>query len=117
MSFLCWETLTVKNCPKKRASEIIRALDEDDLFSEAFWCDSYTWWNDELFITSNNATNLGVNGYGDFAEFTKTFPEQLFMIEGEDETGNLYRQYFRNGRVVEYKPTLIWPEFKPEDLE
>ena len=117
MSCLCWETLTVENCPKERALEIVRAIEENELFSEAFWCDQYTWQNDELFITSNNASNYGVNDLGDFTEFTRNFPEQLFMIEGEDESGNLYRQYFRNGLVAEYEPTLTWPEFKPEDLE
>lgn len=117
MSCLCWETLTVENCPKERALEIVRALDEDDLFRKAFCCAAYTWRNDELYIICNVSTNYGVNGYGEFSEFTKTFPEQLFMIEGEDETGNCYRQYLRNGRVAEYKPTLVWPEFKPEDLE
>lgn len=117
MSCMCWESLTVYNCPEETAKKIVVAIMNDGVFSDAFSWDLHMWRDDELYLCSNNAINHGVNRDDDFTEFSRKFPEQTFLIEGETEDSCLYRIYLRNGRKCEYEPTLVWPEFKPEDLE
>lgn len=117
MSCMCWESLTVFNCPKEKAKEIVSVIEEDPVFSDAFDYGTPIWEHDNLFLGSWEATNWGVDEYGAFGEFTKKFPEYVFMIDGENENGEHYRTYYKNGNSRSYEPTLVWPEFNPEDLE
>lgn len=117
MSCMCWESLTVFHCPKEKIEAIGAALGEDAVFSDAFDFDHPIINHDDVFFEAYEATNWGVDEYGDFNEFTRRFPELLFMIDGENEGGEHYRAYYKNGKNCYYEPTLVWPEFDPEDLE
>lgn len=49
--------------------------------------------------------------------FSKGYPDAIFELSGEgEESGDVWKKYFKNGRYVSIYPELIWPEFDPNDL-
>ena len=53
-------------------------------------------------------------------KFTKKIKNKniLFILEGEgEESGDIWREYHRNGKSIHYQAILTFPEFKEEDLE
>ena len=42
----------------------------------------------------------------------------LFYLHGEgEENGDVWDEYYRNGKMIHYKPEVIWPKFKETDLQ
>lgn len=41
----------------------------------------------------------------------------LLLLEGEgEENGDVWKEYYRNGKIAAYTPKIVWEEFKEEDL-
>ncbi len=54
----------------------------------------------------------------DMKNFSKQYPNKLFILEGEgEESGDLWKEYFKNGKFVHYQAELIFPDFNEEDLK
>lgn len=65
--------------------------------------DDYWHWNDM---------------YEDMAIISAQFPDTIIVISGEGEDSNdLWRAYFQNGKSVCYRAEIVYPPFNPEDLE
>jgi len=48
----------------------------------------------------------------DMKEISKIYPDILFTVEGEgEESGDVWRHYFKNTKDYIVKPKLIWSEF------
>lgn len=57
--------------------------------------ESMTWYEHEIHV-------LGV---------TMKYPNLLFTLEGEgEETGDIWKKYFRNGKMVEVRAVVTFPE-------
>lgn len=53
----------------------------------------------------------------DIAEFTKKYPDWLFTLQGEgEESGDLWKCYFVNGKVQVSVPRIVYDEFDPTQL-
>ena len=54
----------------------------------------------------------------DMKKISKELGEDvLLLLEGEGEEGmDVWRKYFRNGKIATYYPEIIWKEFSEEDL-
>jgi len=72
----------------------------------------YSDWVDELY---------NFKWYGcekDCRKVSKMFPDQVILVEGNgEEHGDVWQKYFKNGKCVEYRPKVIWPEFDEKDLK
>jgi len=67
-------------------------------------------------------------GYGEFGakwydykadmkEISKIYPDILFTVEGEgEESGDIWRHYFKNGEDYRVEPVVIWPEFNEKNI-
>jgi len=45
-------------------------------------------------------------------EISKIYPDISFTVEGEgEESGDIWRHYFKNGEDYRVEPEVIWPEF------
>lgn len=51
-------------------------------------------------------------------EFSKEFPDTLFILEGEgDDSGDIWRKYFKNGKM-QYCPAIIsFDEYNEKELK
>ena len=48
----------------------------------------------------------------------KKYKDILFLLEGEgEESGDIWRQYHKNGKSLHYQAILTFPDFKEKDLE
>ena len=48
----------------------------------------------------------------DMINISKLYPNILFTVEGEgEESGDIWRQYFKNGKNHRIEPEIVWPEF------
>lgn len=48
----------------------------------------------------------------DLKRFSAKHPEALFLLRGEgEESGDIWREYYRNGRVQICKAKLVFPDF------
>jgi hypothetical protein len=53
----------------------------------------------------------------DLAEFSKRYPEKVFLLEGDgEESGDFWRKYFKNGEFRVFSPEFVWPEYDEEGL-
>lgn len=42
----------------------------------------------------------------------------LFKVDGDgEEKEDIWVKYFKNGKMVEYRPEVIWPKFSEDDLK
>jgi len=82
---------------RDHSEEANRALtDEGDTEQEAKWYES-----DE-----------------DMKWLSTTYPEHLFMLEGEgEESGDLWRQYWRNGKCQHVSAEIVYEDFDPNKLK
>lgn len=48
----------------------------------------------------------------DMTRFSKKHPEALFELSGEgEESGDVWRKYYKNGKSASIIPTVVWPTF------
>jgi hypothetical protein len=88
--------------------EIISKLVENEesnacaaLNKDGSWADSAKWYNHE----------------DDLREFSKLFPDKLFLLEGEgEESGDLWKKYFKNGKMQEVRARIVYDDFDPAKL-
>lgn len=53
----------------------------------------------------------------DLVEFSKLFPEFLFILEGEgEEPGDLWKLYVKNGKGKKVRAKIVFDEVKLTDL-
>jgi hypothetical protein len=53
----------------------------------------------------------------DMVEFSKQYPNIVFTLSGEgDETGDLWRKYFKDGKVQVVRAVFTFQPFDPEKL-
>lgn len=51
-------------------------------------------------------------------EFSKFFPEVLFKLSGEgEESGDLWIEYYKNGKMQRCEPKITFDDFNPDLLE
>jgi hypothetical protein len=76
--------------------EIADSTDYNDLFD-----DSIKWYDCEK----------------DMREFSKKYPNTTFLIDGEgEESGDIWKSYFKNGKMFTAKATMVFEEFSIEKL-
>lgn len=50
-------------------------------------------------------------------ELSLVFPDTLFILEGEgEESGDLWKAYFKNGKSQEIRAEVVFEEFDPEKM-
>ena len=48
----------------------------------------------------------------DMLKISKEYPDILFTVDGDGEDqGDVWREYYKNGRMQRVEPKVIWPEF------
>lgn len=53
----------------------------------------------------------------DMKSYSKKHPEVVFLIDGEgEESGDIWKAYFQNGKMFKTKATLVFEEFSIEKL-
>lgn len=51
-------------------------------------------------------------------EFSKLYPDQLFQLNGEgEESGDIWREFYKNGKSFFQQPKIVYEEFKESDLK
>ncbi len=46
------------------------------------------------------------------------FPEVTFILEGEgEEAGDLWRAYYKSGKMKTYEAKIVYDEYDPKELE
>lgn len=55
----------------------------------------------------------------DMLELSKTFPEYLFILDGDgEENGDAWREFYKNGRSYRWQlPKIIRPKFEEDKLK
>jgi hypothetical protein len=54
----------------------------------------------------------------DMKAFSKKYPKELFELTGEgEESGDLWKKYFRNGKMQICKGEIVYPEFDKSKLK
>ena len=54
----------------------------------------------------------------DMAALSKIYPHLVFTVQAwGDDAGDLWREYWHNGKVQEIFPTIKWPMFHPSELK
>jgi flavoprotein len=71
-------------------------------------------------LDDEGKTNESVKWYDhekDLKEFSKKYPEVLFELSGEgEESDDIWKKYFLNGKVQLCSAQIIFPEFDPRKL-
>ena len=53
----------------------------------------------------------------DMKELSKIYPETTFLLEGEgEESGDIWRKYFKNGKMQVCKAKIVFPAFDESKL-
>jgi len=52
----------------------------------------------------------------DMIEYSKNYPDILFLLEGKDDNGKQWKLYVKNGKSQTIHPKIIWAEFNEENL-
>ena len=53
----------------------------------------------------------------DLKRFSQNHPEALFLLRGEGEdSGDIWREYYKNGKVQVCKAKLVFPDFNADLL-
>lgn len=54
----------------------------------------------------------------DMKKYSKKHPNVVFCIDGEgEESGDIWKAYFQNGKMFTAKAVITFEEFSPEKLE
>lgn len=65
-------------------------------------------WKDDLSLSSVK----WYSHHKQMLEFSKKFPSHLFILNGEgEETGDIWRNYYKNGKCQQCKAQIIIDEF------
>lgn len=72
-----------------------------DPFSEGNWTEELVWVEHEQ----------------ELREFSKQFPTVVFTLTVEDKYGDLYRDYYKNGRMYSVEGYVTFEEFDEDNLE
>lgn len=82
--------------------EIEETLQEISGYSVKFgWNDSCKWYTHEQ----------------DMKELSKIYPETTFLLEGEgEESGDIWRKYFKNGKMQVCKAEIVFHAFDESKL-
>jgi len=77
--------------------EITNTTDYNELFD-----DSIKWYDCEK----------------DMIKYSKKHPNTVFCIDGEgEESGDIWKAYFKNGKMFKTKATLVFEEFNENKLQ
>lgn len=62
------------------------------------------------------------NHESDMTEFSKLYPTVTFKLKGVGEEQlpekiDMWVKYFKNGKMVEYRPELVWPVVNLSELD
>lgn len=72
---------------------------------------------DEDYL-NGSATTKWYESEDDMRKVSLQFPEYLFILRGEgEESGDLWVEYYLNGKTVHHQAQIVYPEFKMEDLK
>lgn len=52
----------------------------------------------------------------DLRAFSSLYPEYLFQLDGLVEEGTRWRKYFKNGKMQDAQPEIIYPPFDESKL-
>jgi hypothetical protein len=54
----------------------------------------------------------------DMKKFSEKYPGKLFILEGEgEESGDIWKEYFKDGKYIHYQADYTFPEFNEKDLK
>lgn len=64
------------------------------------------------FDPEGNARSIKWYDYEeDMKIFSTLYPNHIFLVEGDgEESGDVWKHYFKNGKSICIQPTLSWPE-------
>ena len=91
---------TTRGCDNQE--EIEEKLQEISGYSIKFgWDDPYKWYTHEQ----------------DMKELSKIYPETTFLLEGQgEESEDIWRKYFKNGKMQVCKAKIVFPAFDESKL-
>ena len=101
MSYYTNYTLSTTSRNEDR-EEIEETLNEISGYNIEFgWNDSCKWYNHEKHMK----------------ELSKIYPDTIFLLEGEgEESGDIWRKYFKNGKMQVCKAEIVFPAFDESKL-
>lgn len=98
--------LTVLSGPHKYAEDVI--IDKIREF------DDYAAWA----LSEDGEATKWYSHRDDMVEFSKMFPEDVLMLHGEgEESGDIWWEFFKNGRSYRVMVEYVIPEFDESKLE
>lgn len=54
----------------------------------------------------------------DMKKLSKKFPEIVFCLSGEgEESGDIWKEYYQNGKIFKTVAKIVFEDFDPEKLE
>lgn len=99
--------------------QVCPALPDDAAFDEQF--EAQTGYQfDDTFDSSREAYLNSVKWYDhekDMKKLSKEYPEHLFQLDGEgEEDGDIWRRYFKNGKMQDAEATVVYQPFDESKL-
>lgn len=71
-------------------------------------------------IRASGGTNISTKWYGheaDMREFSISYPDYLFTLDGLGEDGKHIRKYFQNGKMQDAQPAIVYEPFDAGKLK
>jgi len=90
-------------------------LDTEEFTESLSSISDYDWWDfyDDKFQLDAKWYDYDKH----MKDISKEFGSTLFKLEGEgEESGDVWIAYYKDGKGHTYRPEVIFPEFKEEDL-
>lgn len=107
MGYVTSYTLTWENAPKGFEKKMAKYIRDHEYMSYAMeedgtTADSCKWYECD----------------DDMLELSKKYPDVIFTLAGEgEESGDLWRTYYRNGKMQHAQAIIAFESFDPEKLE
>lgn len=101
--------------------EVMSGADEKDIAKAIAALDFFNCADDPNIETIDEVINYDTITWRswktDMIEISKRFPNALIRINGEGEDSyDIWRAYFQNGKCAVYQAKIIFPEFNKDDL-
>lgn len=84
------------------ASDFIKEIEDLTGYSDNIFGDSVKWYDHEK----------------DMRTISRKYPEVTFILSGEgEESGDIWKKYFKNGRMFVAKARIVFPEYDESKLD
>ena len=107
MGYYTEYNLKIEGCDFEKATEVIEELRESS--------DGAEYALNEVGESAENCK--WYDHQKDLKEFSKKYPDLVFELNGEgEESGDIWKKYFQNGKVQLCNAVIVFPEFDPRKL-